>query len=80
MIGSFPLCAYVSMKCWQPSDFASDHLVLQVICCETILKMSPAEIPFGSTFTGNKEAVGLTLFFMCLHPYAVDGKGVPAAH
>eukprot|EP00957_Ditylum_brightwellii_P070763 5377873-Ditylum_brightwellii.AAC.1 len=40
MIDSFPLYAHVSMELWRPCDFASDHLVLQVmarsglICCD----------------------------------------------
>eukprot|EP00957_Ditylum_brightwellii_P195043 14861148-Ditylum_brightwellii.AAC.1 len=26
MIDSFSLCTHLPMECWQPSDFASDHL------------------------------------------------------
>eukprot|EP00957_Ditylum_brightwellii_P032475 2461125-Ditylum_brightwellii.AAC.1 len=68
------------MEHWWPSVFDSDQLVLQVICYETILKMSQAKISFGSISTGNKGAMGLALFFMCLHLYAVNGKGAPTAH
>eukprot|EP00957_Ditylum_brightwellii_P070343 5343667-Ditylum_brightwellii.AAC.2 len=80
MIDSFPLCVHVLMECWQPRHFASDHLVHQVICYKTILKMSQAEIAFGSMSTGDKGVAGLTLFFMYLYFYAVNGRGIPAAH
>lgn len=80
MIDSYTLRAYVSMDIWCPSDFASDRLVLSLCSYETILKMSQTELSFGSTSTGDKGALGLTLFFMRLHLYAVNGRGVPATH
>ena len=80
MIDSYPLRLSVSMDVWCPSDFASDLLVLRLCSHDTILKMSQAETNFGSTLAGDKGALGLTLFFMRLHLYAVNGKSVPATH
>ena len=80
MIGSYTLGALVLMDICCPSDSASYWLVLQLYPYNTILKLSQAEIVFGSTSKGNKGAMALTLFFMRLHLYAVNGKGVPAEH
>ena len=80
MMDSYTLRAHVLMDIWCPSDFASDLLVLRLCSYETILKMSQTELSFGSTSAGDKGALGLTLFFMRLHLYAVNGRGVPAAH
>ena len=80
MIDSYSLRPSVSMDVWCPSDFASDLLVLRLCSHDTILKMSQAETNFGSTLAGDKGALGLTLFFMRLHLYAVNGKNVPATH
>ena len=80
MIDSFPLRTGVSTDIWLPNDFASDRLVLQLVGYESITKLSEAPPAFGSTSNGDKGVLGLTLFFMRLHLYAVNGKGVDASH
>ena len=80
MIDAYSLRQSVSSEIYCPSDFASDRLVLQLCSNDTIVKLFQAEIAFGSTSKGDKGAMGLTLFFMRLHLYAVNGSGVPARH
>ena len=80
MIDSYTLREFVSVDIYCPSDFASDRLVLQLCSYDTILKLSQSDIAFGSTSKGDKGAMGLTLFFMRLHLYAVNGSGVPSSH
>jgi hypothetical protein len=80
MIDAYSLRQLVSAEIYCPSDFASDRLVLQLCSNNTIVKLSLADIAFGSTSKGDKGAIGLTLFFMRLHLYTVNGSVVPAAH
>ena len=68
------------MDLWLPCDFASGQLVLHLTSYSTIQNLSEGDTSLGSTSTGDKGVVGLTLFFMRLHLYAVNGKGVQARH
>lgn len=80
MIDSFVLRSNVSFDIWRPNDFASDQLVLQLVSYKSIKSLSEVEPSFGSTSKGDKGVLGLTLFFMRLHLYAVNGKSVKASH
>ena len=80
MIDSCYLRSFVSIDVWCPSDFASDLLVLRLCSHDTILKISQTETSFGCTIEGDKGVLGLTLFFMRLHLYAINGKNAPATH
>ena len=80
MIDSFVLRANVSSDIWRPNDFASDRLVLQLVSYETIKSLSKIEPLYESTSKGDTGVLGLTLFFMRLHLYAVNGKGMKASH
>ena len=80
MIDLYTLRANVSVDIWLSCDFASDKILLHVTSYSTIQKLSEADTSLGSTSTGDKGVMGLTLFFMQLHLYAVNGKGVQARH
>ena len=80
MIDLYTLRAHVSIDIWLPGDFASDLLVLHLTSYSTIQRLSEADTSLGSTSTGDKGVMGLTLFFMRIHLYAVNGKGVQARH
>jgi len=70
----------VSTDLWRPKDFASDLLVLRLLSAKTIKALDESTDPLGSTSSGDKGLLSLTLFFMRLQLYAVNGKQVPATH
>ena len=73
--------AGVSVDLYRPKDFASDLLVLRLVSTKTIKALAESSSdPFGSTSSGDRGVLSLTLFFMRLHLYAVNGKIVPARH
>ena len=80
MIDSYYLRQHVAIETWLPSDFANDLLVLRLTSYETILKLSQTDTDFGSTATGDKGVLALTLFFMRLKLYSINGQDVPAVH
>jgi len=80
MIDLYTPRAHVSINIWLPGDFASYLLVLHLTFYSTIQRLSEADTSLSSTSTGDKGVMGLTLFFMRLQLYTVNGKSVQARH
>ena len=72
--------AGVSINLWRPSDFSSDLLVLKLVSMDTIQRLNDASNPFGSTASGDKGVLALSLFFLRLRLHAVNGKSLPVRH
>ena len=72
--------AGLAMDEWQPNNFVADLPVLKLSSFETIQKLSQSSPEFGLTSEGDKVVLALTLFFVCLHLHAVNGKSVSAKH
>ena len=65
--------AGVSHNMWSFEDFVSDNLILKIVIHRTIDKL----VQLGDGDGGDDSVVCITLYFIRLHLYAVNSKGVP---
>ena len=77
MIDTYIFClSNISMGILPPNDFAPETLLLELVLFKSIHKI----IMVDASPTEDKDTIALSLLFVRLYLYAVNGKQVPDRH